>query len=59
MRKDRRSTVAAPDKKEIGPGPLYCDVSIRTFDEAAPTAGSTQSAIHINPLRMAEVVEAE
>ena len=29
------------------------------FDEVVPAAGSTRSALRINPLRMAELVEAE
>ena len=42
-----------------GPLPVYCDISIRAFDEIVPAAGSTQSAVRINPLRMAKLVEAE
>jgi prolyl-tRNA editing enzyme YbaK/EbsC (Cys-tRNA(Pro) deacylase) len=38
---------------------VYCDVSLRSFDEVVPAAGSTHSALRINPLRMAELVEAE
>jgi prolyl-tRNA editing enzyme YbaK/EbsC (Cys-tRNA(Pro) deacylase) len=41
------------------PLPIYCDISIREFDEIVPAAGSTQSALRINPLRMAELVDAE
>jgi prolyl-tRNA editing enzyme YbaK/EbsC (Cys-tRNA(Pro) deacylase) len=41
------------------PLPIYCDISIRAFDEIVPAAGSTQSALRINPLRMAELVDAE
>ncbi len=39
--------------------PVYCDVSLKAFDEVVPAAGSTWSALRINPLRMAELVEAE
>ncbi len=39
--------------------PVYCDVSLKAFDEVVPAAGSTHSALRINPLRMAELVEAE
>jgi prolyl-tRNA editing enzyme YbaK/EbsC (Cys-tRNA(Pro) deacylase) len=35
---------------------IYCDVSLRAFDEVVPAAGSTHSAVRINPLRMAELV---
>ena len=41
------------------PMPVYCDVSLKAFDEVVPAAGSTHSALRINPLRMAELVEAE
>jgi prolyl-tRNA editing enzyme YbaK/EbsC (Cys-tRNA(Pro) deacylase) len=38
---------------------VYCDVSLRTFDEVVPAAGSTHSAVRIAPSRMAELVGAE
>ena len=38
--------------------PVYCDVSLRAFDEVVPAAGSTRSALRINPLRMADLVGA-
>jgi prolyl-tRNA editing enzyme YbaK/EbsC (Cys-tRNA(Pro) deacylase) len=38
---------------------VYCDVSLKAFDEVVPAAGSTHSALRINPLRMAELAEAE
>jgi prolyl-tRNA editing enzyme YbaK/EbsC (Cys-tRNA(Pro) deacylase) len=41
------------------PLPIYCDVSLRAFDEIVPAAGSTHSALRINPLRMAALIEAE
>ena len=41
------------------PLPVYCDVSLKAFDEVVPAAGSTHSALRIDPLRMAELVEAE
>jgi prolyl-tRNA editing enzyme YbaK/EbsC (Cys-tRNA(Pro) deacylase) len=40
------------------PLPVYCDVSLRAFDEVVPAAGSTNSALRISPLRMAELVDA-
>ncbi|MFI5014110.1 MAG: YbaK/EbsC family protein [Hyphomicrobiales bacterium] len=41
------------------PLPIYCDVSLKSFDEVVPAAGSTHTALRINPLRMAELVGAE
>src|SRR3984885_3747347 len=41
------------------PLPIYCDVSLRAFDEVVPAAGSTHSAVRIAPSRMAELVTAE
>ena len=41
------------------PLPVYCDLSLKAFDEVLPAAGSTHSAIRINPLRMAELANAD
>ena len=41
------------------PLPIYCDVSLKTFDVVVPAAGSTHSAVRITPDRMAELVAAE
>jgi prolyl-tRNA editing enzyme YbaK/EbsC (Cys-tRNA(Pro) deacylase) len=41
------------------PLPVYCDVSLKAFDEVVPAAGSTHSAVRIAPSRMAELTEAE
>lgn len=41
------------------PLPIYFDVRLKAYDEVVPGAGSTHSAIRINPLRMAELVGAE
>ena len=41
------------------PLPVYCDVSLRAFDEVVPAAGSTHSAVRISPVRMAELTGAE
>ena len=38
---------------------IYCDISLKAFDEVVPAAGSTNSALRINPLRMAELVGAQ
>ncbi len=43
----------------LQPLPVYCDVSLKAFDEVVPAAGSTRSAIRIQPLRMAALTEAE
>lgn len=40
------------------PLPVYCDTTLRGFDEVLPAAGAPHSAIRINPLRMAELTEA-
>ena len=39
--------------------PVYCDVSLKAFDEVLPAAGSVHSAVRIDPLRIAELAEAE
>jgi prolyl-tRNA editing enzyme YbaK/EbsC (Cys-tRNA(Pro) deacylase) len=41
------------------PLPVYCDVSLRAFDEVLPAAGSTHSALRIAPQRLAKLVTAE
>jgi len=41
------------------PLPVYCDVSLRAFDEVVPAAGSPNSALRIAPDRLAELVAAE
>jgi prolyl-tRNA editing enzyme YbaK/EbsC (Cys-tRNA(Pro) deacylase) len=41
------------------PLPVYCDVSLRAFDEVVPAAGSTHSAVRITPARMAQLTAAE
>ena len=41
------------------PLPVYCDVSLKAFDEVVPAAGSTNSAVRIAPERMASLVSAE
>jgi prolyl-tRNA editing enzyme YbaK/EbsC (Cys-tRNA(Pro) deacylase) len=40
------------------PLPIYCDLSLKAFDEVVPAAGSTHSAVRISPQRMADLVEA-
>jgi prolyl-tRNA editing enzyme YbaK/EbsC (Cys-tRNA(Pro) deacylase) len=41
------------------PLPVYCDISLKAFDEVVPAAGSTHSAVRIAPTRLAELVNAE
>ena len=41
------------------PLPIYCDASLKAFDEVVPAAGSTHSAVRIAPSHMAELVGAE
>jgi prolyl-tRNA editing enzyme YbaK/EbsC (Cys-tRNA(Pro) deacylase) len=41
------------------PLPVYCDVSLKAFDEVVPAAGSIHSAVRIAPSRMAELTSAE
>jgi prolyl-tRNA editing enzyme YbaK/EbsC (Cys-tRNA(Pro) deacylase) len=41
------------------PLPVYCDVSLKAFDEVVPAAGSANSALRIEPARLAELVKAE
>ena len=41
------------------PLPIYCDISMKTFDIVVPAAGSTHSAVRIAPGRMAELTSAE
>jgi prolyl-tRNA editing enzyme YbaK/EbsC (Cys-tRNA(Pro) deacylase) len=41
------------------PLPIYCDLSLKAFDEVVPAAGSTHSAVRIAPGRLAELVSAE
>jgi prolyl-tRNA editing enzyme YbaK/EbsC (Cys-tRNA(Pro) deacylase) len=40
------------------PLPVFCDISLKAFDEVLPAAGSIHSALRINPLRMAELTHA-
>ena len=41
------------------PVPVYCDESLRAFDEVVPAAGSLNSAVRIAPERMAALTGAE
>ena len=41
------------------PLPVYCDVSLKAFDEVVPAAGSANSALRISPTRMGELAKAE
>lgn len=39
--------------------PVYCDVSLRKFDEVLPAAGATNAAVRISPALMAALTDAE
>ena len=41
------------------PLPVYCDLSLKAFDEVVPAAGSTHAALRISPGRLAALVKAE
>ncbi len=41
------------------PLPVYCDVSLKAFEEVVPAAGSTQSALRISPDRLAVLADAK
>src|SRR3954453_21849363 len=41
------------------PLPVFCDISLKAFEEVVPAAGSTHSAVRIAPTRMAELTAAE
>ncbi|WP_256750798.1 YbaK/EbsC family protein [Mesorhizobium sp. Mes31] len=41
------------------PLPVYCDVSLRGFDEVVPAAGATNAAVRLAPQRMVELTGAE
>ncbi|MER8403847.1 MULTISPECIES: YbaK/EbsC family protein [unclassified Mesorhizobium] len=41
------------------PLPVYCDISLRAFDEVVPAAGATNAAVRLSPQRLAELVDAE
>ncbi|WP_324020556.1 YbaK/EbsC family protein [Pantoea sp. JZ29] len=41
------------------PVTVYCDISLRSFDEVLPAAGSIHSAVRISPQQMAELTAAK
>ncbi|HEY9553124.1 YbaK/EbsC family protein [Allosphingosinicella sp.] len=41
------------------PLPIYCDISLRTFDVIYPAAGSRTASVRIAPSALAELVGAE
>jgi prolyl-tRNA editing enzyme YbaK/EbsC (Cys-tRNA(Pro) deacylase) len=41
------------------PLPVYCDVSLREFEEVVPAAGATNAAVRIAPQRMVDLIGAE
>lgn len=38
--------------------PVYCDISLKDFDEVFPAAGSPGAALRISPSRLADLTEA-
>ncbi|WP_105745756.1 YbaK/EbsC family protein [Cronobacter dublinensis] len=38
---------------------VYCDVSLRQYDEVLPAAGAIHSAVRISPNRLAELTQAQ
>jgi prolyl-tRNA editing enzyme YbaK/EbsC (Cys-tRNA(Pro) deacylase) len=42
----------------LAPMPIYFDLSLQAYEEVVPAAGSTNSAVRINTLRMASLVDA-
>ncbi|HUH50038.1 MAG TPA: YbaK/EbsC family protein [Mycoplana sp.] len=40
------------------PMPIYCDESLRAFDEVVPAAGATNAAVRIGTARLAEITAA-
>jgi prolyl-tRNA editing enzyme YbaK/EbsC (Cys-tRNA(Pro) deacylase) len=41
------------------PLPVYCDVSLRGFDEVVPAAGATNAAVRLSPARLVALTGAE
>lgn len=41
------------------PLPVYCDLSLKAFDEVIPAAGSTHSALRISPTLLAALTDAK
>jgi prolyl-tRNA editing enzyme YbaK/EbsC (Cys-tRNA(Pro) deacylase) len=41
------------------PLPVYCDISLRAFEEVVPAAGATNAAVRLTPQRLAELTGAE
>jgi prolyl-tRNA editing enzyme YbaK/EbsC (Cys-tRNA(Pro) deacylase) len=41
------------------PLPVYCDLSLQGFDEVLPAAGSINSALRIDPKRLAALADAQ
>lgn len=40
------------------PLPIYCDISLKAFDEVVPAGGATNAAVRISPQRLADLTEA-
>lgn len=38
---------------------VFCDISLKPYDEVVPAAGGTNAAVRISPSRMAELTDAQ
>ncbi|WP_242112531.1 YbaK/EbsC family protein [Luteimonas aquatica] len=43
----------------VTPLPVYCDASLRAFDEVVPAAGATNSAVRLSPERLAALADGQ
>ena len=43
----------------VHPMQVYCDISLKAFDEVVPAAGAVNAALRIGPERMAQLANAE
>jgi prolyl-tRNA editing enzyme YbaK/EbsC (Cys-tRNA(Pro) deacylase) len=43
----------------VSPLPVYLDVSLQTYQEVIPAAGSVNSAVRISPKKMADITQGE
>jgi prolyl-tRNA editing enzyme YbaK/EbsC (Cys-tRNA(Pro) deacylase) len=43
----------------VSPLPVYLDVSLQTYQEIIPAAGSVNSAVRISPKKMADITQGE
>jgi len=43
----------------VRPLKVYCDITLKPYDEVVPAAGGTHAAVRISPARMAELTNAQ